>query len=1070
MKKSTIYIVMAMLCLFLNVKAQVKTITIKGRITNEKGFPISNATIKVKESKTLTVANGEGLFELNNIQLGTNIIISSIGFKPSEIHNIQTDEFLNVHMFTEDKGLEEVQIVSTGYQNIPKERATGSFVLIDSGLLNRKVSSNLLDRLDGVTSGLIFNKNKLSSNTSDISIRGRSTISSNTNPLIILDNFPYDGDLANINPQDVKSITVLKDAAASSIWGSRAGNGVIVITTFNGTYNKKPVISLNSNISIGDKPDLYYRPQLTNQQFIGIEQFLFDKGAYNSIINNGYGALSPAVEIMLRNRTGAITSAQRTTMLDSIASFDNRKDLSEYYYRKSVNQQYQLSVNGGGQNNKYYISLGYDKNLANTVINNNDRLTLNVNNTTNLINNRLELYTGVLFSSTSNNINGQGYQPRYPYERIADQNRNALAVTDGILRLPYIATAGNGKLLDWQYRPLDEIQNAYSYENVKGTDYRINLGINYKIIPDLKFSVNYTYNKGIIDDQLNRTLASYYTRNQINTFTQISPTGVISYPFPLGNILNSFSSTYFSNYGRGQLGYDKSFNKKHVISALAGFEIKDYQSSISRVNLYGYDEGTATNKNGTINPTVLYPYFYGASSAMINQGNSNSGTTDRYRSFYANASYTFDNRFILSASARRDESNLFGVNTNQKGVPLWSGGFSWNISNEKFYKSSLIPYLKLRATFGYNGNINKSVSAYLTAMSFAGYINGFAQQYLEIQNPPNPSLKWERVKNLNLGVDFASKNSTITGSVEYWIKDGLDLIGATPIAPQTGITVFTGNSADMHGQGIDLILNSRNIARKDFAWTSNFLFNYNTDKITSYKVKATKNSDIVGLNYIQPIEGYSYYSVFTYKWMGLDNQGKPQSILNGNASKDYVAMTNSKNTDDLLYSGTLRPKYFGSLINTIKLKDLEFSFNLVYKLGYVYRRSSLSSTSLYSNPSGLNAYQQFDYDLRWQNPGDELKTDVPALIYPIDGTANNIYNYSSILIEKADHIRLQDIRLNYILSKKKVNFLPFSNVNLYCLVSNLGVIWRESKYKIDPDYPNGVPLPRTYAVGLKLNF
>jgi hypothetical protein len=653
---------------------------------------------------------------------------------------------------------------------------------------------------------------------------------------------------------------------------------------------------------------------------------------------------------------------------------------------------------------------------------------------------------------------------------MADQNQNPLAVTDGTLRLPYALTAGNGKLLNWQYRPLEEIQNGYSFENTKGTDYRINLGLNYKILSGFKFSLSYTYNRGLTEDQLNNTLASYYTRNQINTFTQISSAGVVSYPLPLGDIQSNFTSSYFSHYGRGQFGYDKIINKKHAISALAGFEVKDYQSSLARVNLYGFDEGTATNKNASINPTVLYPYFYGFNSAMLNQGNSNSGTIDRYRSFYANASYTFDNRFIVSGSARRDESNLFGVSANQKGVPLWSTGLSWNISNEKFYKNSLIPYLKLRGTFGYNGNINKSVSAYLTAMSFSGYINGFGQQYLEIQNPPNPSLRWEKVKNLNLGIDFATKNNKITGSIEYWIKDGLDLIGATPNAPQTGVTVFTGNSADMHGQGVDLILNSRNIAINKFAWTSNFLLNYSTDKITSYKVKATKNSDIVGLNYIQPLEGYSYYSVFSYKWMGLDNLGKPQSILNGNLSKDYVAITNSKNTDDLVYSGTLTPKYFGSLINTIKWGELEFSFNLIYKFGYIYRRPSLNNISLYNNPSGINAYQQFDYDLRWQNPGDELKTNVPALIYPVDGTANNIYTYSDILIEKADHIRLQDIRINYNLTNDKFHFLPFSRINLYFMTSNLGVIWRASKYKIDPDYPTGVPLPRTYAIGLKLNY
>jgi len=1041
-------------------------IDVHGRVIDENGKGLPGAVIKLKESRRTTVTNADGEFTFLGVDKDATIIISFLGFKVQEIK--VSKQLGNIQLEPVAGQLNEVGVVSTGYQTIPKERATGSFVLIDSVLFNRKVGTNILDRLDGVTSSLIFNKNKIG-NTPDISIRGRSTISSNANPLIVLDNFPYDGDISNINPQDVKSITILKDGAAASIWGSRAGNGVIVITTHRGNFNQKPRITFNSNITIGKKPDLYYQPQLTNTQFIEVEKFLFDKGFYNSTINNGYGSLSPAVEILLANRKGQISAQKKDEKLDSISKHDNRNDLEKYYYRHPVNQQYQMNINGGGNTNKYYVSLGYDKNLGNTVINKNDRITLSANNTISLLGDKLELLTGLNFTTNTTNFKSATYSPLYPYEKIADESGNPIAITNGTLRLNYVDTVGKGKLLDWHYRPLEEMRNSYSSSKTQTTDYRVNIGLNYKLLEDLKISLNYVFNKGITESNNNNTLDSYSTRNLINTYTQIIPaTGIITYPVPVGDVLNSNNSLYYSHYARSQINYDKVLNQKNIISAIGGFEVKDYQSSFRALTLYGYNEETQGNGNLLINPLLLYPFYYGTSSAKIPTSINNGGTVDRYRSYYLNASYSYDRRYTLSMSARKDESNLFGVKTNQKGVPLWSAGLAWTLSNEDFYKSENLPYLKLRTTYGYNGNVNKSVSAYLTATT-NGARNLWNEQFYSIQNPPNPSLEWEKVKNINFGVDFQSKKNVISGSAEFWVKDGINLIGTSPIAPQTGLSIYTGNSANMRGKGVDIILYTKNITRKFFQWNSNLLFNYTADKITSYKLKATTNSNIIGQNFLQPLEGYSYYSLFSYKWRGLDNQGNPQSVLNGETSKDYSRIANSNNREDLVYSGTRSPKYFGNLINTLTWKSLELSFNISYKAGYVYRRSSLDNT-IYSSPKGTSIFHMPDYELRWQKPGDELTTNVPSLLYPVNAQRNTIYFNSEVLIEKADHIRLQDIKLSYSISKEKAKRLPFSNVNVYSYAANLGVLWKASKYKIDPDFPNGIPISKTLAIGVKADF
>ncbi|WP_185960505.1 SusC/RagA family TonB-linked outer membrane protein [Pedobacter westerhofensis] len=1051
---------------FESIGSLLREVTITGSVADTLGKPLVGATIKILGESITVRTNDQGGFTIISKRNNGVLVISYLGYKTQEVgfSEVNVGPF-EVTLKEVESGLQEVEVVSTGFQQLPKERATGSFILIDSALLNRKVSRNILDRLDGVTSGLIFNKNK-TGNTSDISIRGRSTILGNPNPLIILDNFPYDGNLENINPMDIESVSVLKDAAAASIWGVRAGNGVIVLTTKKGKLNQKPQVSFNSNVTIGTKPDLYYLPQLTNKEYIEVEQFLFDKGRYNTAINNRYGALSPAVEIMLLRRNNNINDSKHATMLDSISQHDSKSELNKYYYRESVTQQYQLNVKGGGQFNKYYVSLGYDNNLSNTVGNSTNRLTLNANNSTNLFNNKVELSTGVIF--TLNNINNEGstYKPRYPYSQIEDANGNPLAVTNGTLRLSYVDTVGAGRLLDWHYRPLDELRNKYRTSADKMTDYRFNTGITYHIVKGLDFSGTYTFQKGVLNSTTSNSLQSYSTRNQINLITSIDQTtGVVTRPIPLGDILSNVNSSYYSHYGRGQFSFNRSFSQKHQVSAIAGYEIKDYRDDVSSYMLYGYDPETATNLNSTINYANEYRYYYRSLYTTINPGTSNYWNVDRYRSYFGNFSYTYDNKYIVSGSARRDESNIFGVKTNQKGVPLWSAGLAWNISSEQFYSSSLIPYLKLRLTYGYNGNVDKTTSAYLTANSMSG-LSVWDENFLEIVNPPNPSLRWEKVKNTNIGIDFGTRNNKITGSIEYWIKKGKDLIGNSPIAQQTGITTYRGNNADITGHGLDILLNSNNIVTPTFTWQTNLLFNYNTDKITNYKGKQASNSNIVNNNYQNPIEGHSYYSLFTYKWMGLNATGDPQGILNGLASTDYSSIAYSYKPEDLVYSGTLTPQYYGSLRNTFNWRQIELSFNITYKFDYVFKRTSLDNTLLYGTYS---TYEMPDYGKRWQQPGDESTTNVPALVYPLDFARQELYNNSEILVEKGDHIRLQDIRLAYTLRLKQSK-LPFRSLQVYSYASNIGILWKATKYKIDPDYPNALPASRTLSFGLKADF
>lgn len=1037
-------------------------LTIRGKVTNETGAPVAGATITAKNSDRQTASRENGDFSLTNILENDSIYISYVGYETEKIR-VQGTYFLLIELKSVIAELSYV-IVSNGYQKQNVTKTTGSFGKVDNILFNRRVSTNVLDRLDGVTSGMLFNKNiQGGTKQSNISIRGRSTIYANPEPLIILDNFPYTGDVANINPNDVESVTILKDAAAASIWGAFAANGVMVITTKTGKYNQPLKLSFNSNITIGAKPDVYYQPTLGSADFITSERFLFDNGFYNDRETNPlHPPLSPAVEIMIKERDGLLSHSNAESMLNVLRGRDSRKDLEKYLYRQSINQQYAINATGGGIYNQYYFSAGYDKNLSNQTGNQNERITINANNTYAWLNKKLELSTGIIFSATKTKDNTElGISPlKYPYALMADQEGKALSIVNSY-RQSYIDTAGQGKLLDWQYRPLDELRLANNTTNV--TDYRINVGLRYAIFRDLNVNLLYQYNRGLSVYRGLHSVESYFTRDLINQYTQING-NTVTRPIPLGDILDKRDLSYEAHNFRSQLSYNHAWGTDHSLNALAGGEIRSFDNESNTSTLYGYNNDRQSFS--VVDYATDFPMYQ--SPAVIKKipyYDKSRGTKDRYISYYGNMAYTFKQRYTLSASARKDESNIFGVKTNQKGVPLWSAGISWEISKEDFYKgTNWLPFLKLRVTNGYNGNVDRSVSAYTTALIESQ--NSWLATIGTIINPPNPALRWEKVHMVNLGVDFGSLSNRITGSLEYYFRDASDLIGDSPLDPTTGNSNLRGNTANMKGRGIDVVLNTQNTTGK-ILWTSNILFSHTRDKVTKYKTQQSSIQGYLNSEFFKPLEGKTLYAINSLDWKGLDPlTGDPQGLLNNNITTSYGAIFSSTDFTNLKYRGAQNPTFFGSLRNNLNWKQLQFSFNITWKAGYYFRAPSVNYYDLFNEKSKGHT----DFIKRWQKPGDETSTNVPSIKYVTDNNRDYFYKYSSVLVERGDHIRLQDIQLSYTIGPKQLNNFPIQGLRFYAYANNLGIIWKATSKSIDPDYISSFPASRSIAVGVNIDF
>lgn len=1044
-----------------NKKQDQSSIDVQGTVVNEQGNPLVGATVRVKGGSNGVFSDGNGNFILRNVQSGQTLQIIYVGFTPIEVP--ARADIGKIQMISSANELDAVQIsVSTGYQTLPKERATGSFTQVDNKTLNRNVGINIIDRLESLTSGLLLNRSLPSgefANSSKIAIHGRSTLFASAEPLIILDGFPYDGNLDQINPADIENISVLKDASAASIWGTRAGNGVVVITSKNGKKDQPLTININSTLTVTNKPNQNDLPMVSSSDYIDLESFLFSKGYFNSNINRQYSPISPAVELLKQRRNNQITEAQLTERLNELRTHNVLDDLDSYFYRPAVYQQYQMNMNGGSSNNWYYLSAGYDKNLQNTIPDSYDRLTISARNTFALFNNRLKISGDLGYNVSNNNSQTNRYTPYTPYDRLADNNGNALSVvTLTTLSESYTSSSAVAPLLDWKYRPLDELS---SNSQRKFTQFRINTSADFEILKGLNVTGSYQYLNEDNDTKTLNDINRFYTRNLINSYSTIS-NNVVNRVIALGDIYSLGNSKTISKIARAQVNFSKTLFLDHEISAIAGFEGSDRTTNVFGQIMYGYSDATKTNRNDLIDPSKQYPIFYSGSLAQINTTPNSSQQISINQSFYANASYSYKQRYILSGSARQDKSNLFGVNTNQKGVPLWSAGLAWIVNKEDFYHSSWLPSLKLRATFGYSGNVDKTITGFLTSRKFQN-ADVWGNQYASITNPPNPDLRWEQVKTYNAGVDFALKENRISGSIDIYQKSAFDLIGNSPIAMQSGLTQFRGNSANLRTRGMDILLNSRNLTGI-LGWNTTLLFNYNNDKVTSYKVKQSSNNNIVSFNYQNPLEGYPYYSIFSYPSAGLDNTGSPQGYLNGQVSKNYSSITNLLDPSQLVYQGTASPKYFGSVLNSFTYQNFELSVNITYKLDYYFRRKN-TFLGEYSNV--LTSY--VDYDKRWQKPGDELTTSVPALFYPVPGAMTSFYRYSTDLVERGDHIRLQDVRLSYTASQKQLSQLPFKGISAFLYAKNLGILWRKNNAGIDPDYgTTSLRDPLSFSLGLNL--
>lgn len=1029
---------------------------VKGRAIDPDGAPLPGITVIVNKDTTVTRKNGE--FILSKAIFETEITLSAVNRRTVIVRINQQTEMPDIVMPKKVDSLDEVNIVvvSNGYALAPRERLTGSFSFLNRGQIERSVASSVTLSMVGKVPGMVFLENRQPGSLQPFAlVRGLSTIFSNPNPLIVVDNFPFPGTINELNSNDVENITFLKDAAAASIWGARAANGVIVITTKKGISKKQLQVSVNTSFSFYAKPNQYYMPRLNPSDYVEVEQVRYNSGYYNVALFNDYSLVSPVTEILHLYDNNKISMQERDKRLNALAGYDIRNDIDAKFYQPGFIERFYGNVRAGNEKLGYYGSLGYDKEKAEQVWTTFNRI--NFQNSL-LFNVRSFSFNAKLAGIFSRSVNDQPL-PQIPMMigRLVDPAGQPAAVPADV-RQSY-KDAMRALLPDWDYRPVDEL------ERNKLTQRRSFIEASLQVRDTLfkGFTLTGMYQFIRVGELLeNERNAESYIAQDLRYKTARVVNNDVEFVLPKGGIYTRQEMVRKVHNGRIQFGYDKVDSGFFRVTALAGVEFSKTDADTFSLEAYGYEKDHGYFP--PLNYANDYPLLYNPSlTAQIPYNISKINGLDFYSALFGNASITFKDRYSFSVSGRFDESNLYGVKLKRKRAPFGSLGMKWDILKEPFVKIDWLAYLNLRFTLGTNGNIQKSMSAYTTAGRAPD--NRYGASTVGIISPANENLRWEKSTMWNLGFDWADAKRQFIFSFEYYWRKSDHLLAPKFYESTYGYRVLWDNVAKLSGRGFDFSLNTSHTEGR-FTIKNSLFFSQTVNKVTHYEQTLARAGEFTNVQAVTPRLNYPVYSLYAFKSAGLDPQnGDPRGYLNGAVSKNYTSLVNGP-AENLDYIGSTVPVFFGGLSSVISYKQLELSATFTARLKYYYKQGAMSS----NEPFSITTKGNYEYSKHWQQPGDERFTTVPSYkVWPEDNR-DYFYANSTDVVERADQIRWHEMKLSCNLRKLLPERYPIRSCIVYVYASNIGIIWQAGKRGIDPDFLYRSPLRRMYTVGARFDF
>jgi TonB-linked SusC/RagA family outer membrane protein len=1070
------------------VKAKAETTDgkqsfIKGVIRDDIGEPVAGVVVQNKNSRKTAISAQDGSYAIEAKE-GDVIVFSLLGMSEF-VFPVGKSTSVDISMKPETVQLEN--IVVTGYQTLSKERVTGSYSIIGSELLNKPTTS-LEQSIIGNMSGVQIVNKAYRGRDEEFVIRGLTSLGANSNPLIIVDGFAIEGTISSINPNDIASITVLKDAAAASIWGARSANGVIVVTTKSPQKGRtgKVSVELNAFVKVGEKMDLDYAyPVATSAETIEYEKLGFDSNFFKlgSLIANNYSSAayysyarnySQAVIAMNEKRLGFLSQDAMNAELQRLASLDNKDQIRDYLLSTPMTQQYNLTISGGMEKISNILTVMYDKNLAEFKGNERQRYTFNYRTKVDLFK-WLELNVGSMYQNSVNVNNGSSLaeiQNISPYDMLLDAGGNYTSIQKD-LYMPiidrYIIQKGvKFPYNDFSFNPLREMKGRDI--TTRSSYGRVQAGLKFKIIEGLTFDSKFQYE--IMNDNKKSLYSAdtYQVRFNVNYNSKWdgNPATAVKQNYANGMAISEGYNSLDAWNLRNQLNFDRTFNNIHTISFIAGTEVSErvYQTTTYPL-MYGYNSellSITAPINGITSPSNPLYNMFGSSAKISYPTPSRTYSVDKYFSVYGNLSYTYKDKYTLTGSVRTDASNLISSDPSIRYSPFWSVGGLWQMYKEPFMdKVGFVDRLILRATYGFNGNVDKSTSV-SPLISVSGQNTNYGTGYGSISNYGNPYLSWEKTGTFDFGVDFSILNNKLTGKVDYYNKQGRDLISSVAIANVYGSDKQSINAVSMYNKGIELTIGS-NLQKGAFSWNGNLNFSYNKNKITKlFKDRSTLANRILGPGSgWEYAEGFDANTLWAFNYGGMQNiGGLTQPVIVDKNGENPRPMTTYHTTFDsynyLIPSGSYVAPFIAGLNNSFRYGDFNLSFIITGYFGHKFKRLGFNYPTMTRGVGNINKYYS---EIKNCDPSEFIPLPTEGR-YPSQ-IALYATNLTNIIINAAN-IRFQEINLTYNLPKRILAKIRFNEMSIFGQLNDIGVILF-NKYGQDPFYPM-----ESYKPGLSFTF
>lgn len=1083
-------------------------INIKGVVTSEKGAPLAGVSIIVRGTSRGVATNEKGEFELKNISSEAVLVFSVTGYGTEEIKVSDFKSgFMQIKLKEEATNMD--QVVVTGYQNVDKKKFSGSAVRLKMDEIKMDGTTDVSKMLEGRAAGVsVQNVSGVFGAAPKVRIRGATSINGDNKPLWVVDgvvledivNISNDqlssGDpttllgsaVAGLNANDIESFDILKDAAATALYGARAMNGVVVITTKKGRAGRTSV-NYTGNYSTQFKPTYNDFNIMNSAEQMSVLAELWRKGILNSNLLDRsdigvYGKMYEELSTLDSNGRFVLKNNQAEQKAFLLRYAKANTDWFDLLFRNNFMQEHSIAISSGTDKTQSYFSTSYYGDNGWTVADKVSRYTLNYRNNYKF-NERLSAGFATVGSVRQQKAPGSLTRSGNPvegkYDRDFDINPFSYALNTSRTLTAY-DEKGNLEYFRRNFAPfniLSELKNNYLDLNI--IDLRLQGDLAYKFAKNFRYEFvgAMRYVKSTREHKITEksNMANAYRAAQTSTirsankFLYTNPDDPEALPevvLPYGGFYNRSEDALVNFDVRNSLNYTKTISGKHFINGLLGQQIKyaDRQHYSNTGYGYQYENGGVPFVDYRILKQTIetnFPYY-----AMSQE-------YDRFVALYASGTYTYDSKYNFTGTVRYDGSNRLGKSPTARWLPTWSVAGSWNMDQEAFIQNlGFVDYLTLRGTYGLTASMGPATNSSIVLKNITTnrpYSNE-TESAIQLTNLENSDLTWEKLYTTNVGVDAGFLNKRVNISLDAYQRKSFDLINQVKTSGIGGEPYKQANNADMDSRGIEVLLGGEIIRKKDWGWKSTLTFGYNTTKITNAK-------DLPNIFSLSSAEGgnkqgYPVRSLFSVKYYGLEPFTGYPTFVDENGKTSATVYMQSQATGNLQYEGPVDPTITGGFSNTFHYKAFSLNIFITYQAGNTIRLYPAFRTSY----SDLDAMPKEFYD-RWSLPGDDKYTTVPSILdafaqsqlngaYPY-----NNYNYSTQRVAKGDLLRLKTVSLGYQLSQPIAHRFGLNNASVTAAATNPWLIYSDERLRgQDPEFFNsgGVaqPIQKQITLALKV--